>query len=544
LSDQDYSDESGRQAEAQPIINRIHREAEKHGVRGVGDRPDHLGWDDPQDRERLRARWDDPTGEAILPGFGELGKARTAQDDCGEVHPFICDECGHYVEFGRTCQQSVCSRCGAVWCRNLAIQKAAKLRRLRKEKHHHTPGREHQKLHHLIISPPIDWFLGLAGAGVALPDALDHTLEVVKDILAELRAQGLVVRHSYRGERENGAVAGDATADDDRNEWQERLFSEREWYDDVREELAWMPHFHAVVVADRVEGGDLTKQVEAETGWVIHRIADENNISLEEDSDMARAVTYCLSHADIVVDLDGPNDSVVREVGSFEGDPVRSSGRFTPQAHDLAWSDSVVREAARDTLGLHSGSTDCGADIPPVSDPDELARRVLEDLFPEDDRRQDVSEDLVLNHIAEGNITVDVDPDETGAEAVTVRDAFGDPVGAGGWGGGSVPEIGGSATYDGADAPPLVDEGRNISSPVDVDDQDEHDHDHGAESGCSCDGKLIPLEEARRRGLLDDEEWTASAPHVEEAREADREWPDDLEPWQTEAPGSAVSGVG
>jgi hypothetical protein len=65
------------------------------------------------------------------------------------------------------------------------------------------------------------------------------------------------------------------------------------------------------------------------------------------------------------------------------------------------------------------------------------------------------------------------------------------------------------------------------------------DHDDG-NGDQECDGTLIPLEEARRRGLLEDDDWCADAPHVEEARDADREWPDDLDPWRTSSPGTSI----
>jgi hypothetical protein len=47
-----------------------------------------------------------------------------------------------------------------------------------------------------------------------------------------------------------------------------------------------------------------------------------------------------------------------------------------------------------------------------------------------------------------------------------------------------------------------------------------------------CDGTLIPLQEARRRGLLEDDAWLDAAPYGEEARQADAEWGDDLPDWR------------
>ena len=173
--------------------------------------------------------------------------------------------------------------------------------------------------------------------------------------------------------------------------------------------------------------------------------------------------------------------------------------------------------------------------MPAVDDPDELARRILEELYPDDDQpAKGVSSDAVLHHVAEGNISVDVSTTDGGGGDVTVRDAFGEPVGSGGWGGGDLPDAPSDPTY-GSDEPVA-------ETIVDADDQDACDrddcgHDHGdddVDDDRECDGTLIPLGEARQRGLLEDSDWIKKAPHVDELREADEEWEDDLDPWRTE----------
>lgn len=532
-----YSGESGHKADAGAIIERIESKLEKIGINSENAAdPRALNWDNPDHRRRVREKFaDSGASESLLPGFGSDGHASNARNDCGDPHPFVCDSCGHQVDFGRTCGQSVCARCAVAWCRDLAINKSAKVRRVRKEKHHHTPSQEHQKLHHQIISPSLGWFFDLATAGYSLEEAQEITREIVKDILSEMRAQGVLVRHSYRGADDDGSIASES---DDQGEWKQRLFSGRNWWNDVRDDLAWKPHYHCVVVADYLKGGELTERVERETGWVIHRIADDRNVSLKNDGAMARALTYSLSHADIMVRDDGHNRSAVWEVGAFQGDAIKSSGRFSAKPSDLDWADRVVREAATTVLGLAGGTTECGVTIPAVDDPDELARRVIAELYPADDRRNDVDEDLVLHHVAEGNIGVDVTTSSGGGGSVTVTDAFGDPIGADGWSGGNLPDVPNVPLVEAADEP--------IATVADVDDDhDDCDHDdrddqEGGADGCECDGQLVPLGEARRRGFLDDDEWCRDAPHVDEARDADREWPDDLEPWRATSPGKSV----
>jgi len=542
-----YSSESGRRADPQRIVDKIHRFEARCGYKAKGQRTKNLDWNDASDREFVRRRLKDngEFNEAILPGFGHKGEGETARSDCGNPHPFLCDECGNHLNIGRTCSQSVCSRCAAAWVRDRAIAKSSKMRRVRKEKHQHTPDTEHQKLHHLIISPRLSWFSTLARDGKTLEEANDDTKKIVKAILDEMRAQGILIQHSFRGETEDGAVADES---DDRGEWKQRLNSDRDWWGDVRDELAWQPHFHCIVAADFLRGDGFSDVIEEETGWVIHRIADDDGISLESDGAMARALTYSLSHVNLrVFDEDGKNNqSDVWEVGSFEGDIIKSNSRFSARPHDTAWADETVRKCARQILGLKSTSTECNRELPAVDEPDELARRVLRDLYPDEDPR--VNADTVLEHIRRGNISVEISTSSGGGGNVTVRDAFGDPVGPNGFPGSAsdMPDVsttpvagdGGAAAIDQA----VDTEGRLNADSEQRDNVDEDcgcDEHHSHQESDECDGQLVPLEEAREQ-FLSDEEWRRDAPHVDEADDADREWPDDLEPWSTEHPGKSV----
>lgn len=567
MTDDEYSPESGRRASAEPIINKIKSVKEQLRVRVDADQRS-MDWDNPDHRRTVREEFegDSTRQEAVLPGFGPDGEAGNARDDCGDKHPFVCNMCGHSVDFGRTCGQSICGRCAIAWCRDLAINKSAKVRRLRKEKHQHTPDREHQKIHHQIISPSLRWYFELAKAGYSLEEAQEETKKVVKFILDEMRAQGVLVRHSYRGARDDGEIKEEQ---DDMNLWKERIFSQRNWDDDVREQLAWKPHYHAIVVGDWLEGGEMTKRIERETGWVIHRITGEDKIhrledeagnvyklqgddvSIPSDGAMARVLTYCLSHCDIRVRENDANRSAVWEIGSFEGDIIKSSGRFSATPADLDWADGVVRRHASRVLGLRSGTTDCGASIPAVDDPDELAHSIIEELYPDDPERQrDVHPEAVLHHVSEGNIRVDVSSTSGGGGSITVTDAWGQPIGPGGWGG-DLPDAPSPVASDGgAEAIDPIDVDDDCGcghdhDDVDLDDQDDVDDDRDdvddAGGGTEeCDGTLIPLEEARQRGLLEDEDWLQEAANAVEAIKAHQEWPEDLDPWLSSSPGASI----
>lgn len=537
-----YSGESGHRAEPGPIVDAIKAKLEAVGIDSSTETPKQLDWNNPEHRRMVRETFDDDGAEeAMMPAFGELGDGRNANGDCGNPHPFVCSDCGHSVEFGRTCGMSVCARCGQVWVRDAAISKAAKVRRVRKEKHHRTPANEHQKIHHIVVSPPPGWYAEL-GRELGRADVQEATREVVKEILEELRAQGVLVRHSFRFAADDGSLKSES---DSRGLYKQILFSGRSWHGDVRDELAWKPHYHGIVVSDWIEGGELTEAVEEETGWVIHRIAGDDGVSIANDGQMAAATAYAVSHADILVREDAHNRSAVWEVGRFGDHIIKSSSAFAKRPADTAWADAAVRRIAPKVLGISSGTTDCGAELPGVDDPDELARKIIDELYPNDDRPawRDLDTDAVLWHVSEGNISVEVSTMSGGGGDVTVLDAWGEPVGAGGWGG-SIPDVP-SSTVDGADEPvaTLLDEDDcGCGDDHGRDDEDDVDDDRGGAG--SCTGTLIPLEAARKRGLLVDQEWLVGAPFADEALDADVEWPDDLEPWKYTSPGKALGGAG
>ena len=558
-----WSEESGRQAEPSRIINAILRYHKMAGYPADESIPEHnLNWDDPDDRQFVRRKFFENEEhfkrkhEAMQPGFGPTGHAENAYDTCGNPHKFVCNGCGGTEDIGQTCGTMACGRCGVAWIRDLAITKSAKMRRIRKEKHQATPDREHQKLHHQVINPDLSWYAALADAGYTFEEAQEETRKVVKKILNEMRAQGLLVRHSYRGRKDDGSIREE---EDDRGLWKQVLNSDREWYGDVREQLAWRPHYHCIVVSDWLQREGFTDVINEATGWVIARIEREvqkdryngmfepgSKVSIPDDGAMARAVTYCLSHGDIIVNDEKDNQSCNWEVGSFDNKIIRSNGDFSPQPHDVQWADGKVREYSAMLLGLSSNSSECGKELPAVDDPDELARRVLLELYPDAaDQREEINTDTVLHHVNEGNIHVNVSTTSGSGGSITVRDAFGMRVGSSGFGkpAGDIPTPntntvaadGGGISVDPLDEGELHDRG------------DDH-HDHGDDCGCGdgddggheCDGQLIPLGEARARGFIHDPDWQREAPFAEEAIKADQEEPDDLERWRAKQPGKAL----
>lgn len=300
---------------------------------------------------------DDPFGtelpELELPGFGEQ------YDDCGDPIPRFCADCGKTHEVGRTCYRSRCPRCGKAWARKRGTRIAAKLEATRQYEEAKRKGWAGYKFHHLTCSPP-------EGYATFSHDSLDRTIEVLKEVLDEMGVSaGVIFYHPYRGE--DG---------DDCGAWKGWLFDpDREWAGDVREELEHSPHFHVVAVSKHVDGGHITRAIEKETGWLVKRITkggdeSDSTVSIYGKYDLARAVTYCLSHTGLEEMDDGSHRAAYRYFGrtanlaatdEIEAEIDAAVRSVAPKTLDLPWSSLACQEdrgragASESACGVHSG---------------------------------------------------------------------------------------------------------------------------------------------------------------------------------------------
>lgn len=296
------SDDGTRQANPDSIIQAFER------TNGTGD------------------RFDDTLPALPIPGHG------TRNEDCGDDVPRFCADCGHVTHVGSTCYSWECPRCwkGADRRRSTAV--VSKLEALRRKKESQRGGWDGWKFHHLMLSPP-------DGFAVDSKDALKRTVELIKEVLAELGVDtGVWFYHPWRGE--DG---------DDRGFWKGLLpDGEPQDFAETREELSYSPHFHVVALSKNVDGGHVTRAVEEATGWVIERITkgDESNVSIYDLHDLARAVTYCLSHT-------GEDD------GSCQYGYFGEVHNFVPEDHIEREADAAVRSVGVNTLGLGYDSVAC-----------------------------------------------------------------------------------------------------------------------------------------------------------------------------------------
>jgi hypothetical protein len=224
-----------------------------------------------------------------LPGFGE------SYDDCLDPEMHFCPDCGGTTPKGRNCKRSECPDCAPLWCVDRAETKLARWQSTGKLMNAKLGGVPVLG-HHVTMIPPNDWFL-------AAEDPLERTFKIVYEILDAWNAEGIVAYHGWSGEE-----------GDDRGEWKRRLFSDRRW-DDVRGELKRRPHFHGVVQSPWIAGGEVTRRVEEQTGWVLERIR-----GLESIEAAAESLVYNLSHTSIEMTDEGNNRAFVRGYGSTYND--------------------------------------------------------------------------------------------------------------------------------------------------------------------------------------------------------------------------------
>jgi len=272
-----------------------------------------------------------------LPGFGN------EYEDCGDEIPHFCEGCGHTFAVGRTCKRSECPRCGAAWVLDRAPNIVGRLDATARMMSSVRDTAVYK--HHVVFSPPSDWLL-------EADDPLDKTFHVIRDLLDRMDAEGYVFYHPWAGRPEDDG--------DDRGAWKERLFSGRDWEGDVRDELAPRGHFHAVVCSPYIPGGDVIADVHEETDWVIKRIQkrDGSGRSLGDLRDVARAVTYSLSHTGLDEDAAGHNQAQYRMFGST----LHDAEIFDDVAEA---ADAAVREVAPQTLGIPSKAVRCEREVAP-----------------------------------------------------------------------------------------------------------------------------------------------------------------------------------
>lgn len=275
-------------------------------------------------------RFDDKLPELVLPGHGER------DEDCGEDFPRFCADCGHVTHVGRTCYRSTCPRCWKGWARRRATSITSKLEALRRYRESAHEGWTGLKFHHLVASPP-------DGYRMDCDEPLQRTFDVLKEVFDEMGAStGVIFYHPYRAGSDGNDV------------WKRILPEEAEIaWSDTRDNIRYAPHFHAVVLSNYVPTLG-TESIEENSGWVINRVTvgEDSNVSIYDEYDLARVVTYSLSHTGI------EGDDRTRAAYRYFGEVANFSA---DQSVERAM-DAAVRSVAVKTLGLPYDSLTCTID--------------------------------------------------------------------------------------------------------------------------------------------------------------------------------------
>jgi len=292
-----------------------------------------------------------------LPGSG------SEEADCGEDMPALfCpgEGCGKVHWVGRTCRRSRCPRCWRAWNFYRAQSLAGQIDADAAAKY--VRGQQNIKKHHLTIS-------FRSSTRFNSDDPLQRAVDAVKALLQQCNVEsGALVYHPWRiAEEYRGDIKGHSSGSGDMT-WKDVIakIEGEDWsWAAVRDEfLVHEPHFHAIVTSTFVQGGEVTRELEAETGVVIERIteAGDSNVSVaNEDEALARVVAYCLSHAGLRWDED--NEEFRAAVWRFGEAATR-----TPSAGIQAAIDEALREVAPDVLGVEFPVPECDADQPDLDD--------------------------------------------------------------------------------------------------------------------------------------------------------------------------------
>ncbi|DAC85288.1 rolling-circle replication initiation protein RepA [Haloterrigena jeotgali icosahedral virus 1] len=360
-----------------------------------------------------------------LPGFGEK------RETCGKPIPHVCDCCGEMVKIGRTCSQSMCPRCAPKWVLKTApgivnnIMGAARMM---------SANNDYDAVykHHAVLSPPEDLYIDAENPEQEL-------ISLAQEFMAEIDMQGIALYHPWTGQPTEDDEGDDAVLneaedfeqnhDDDIGEWKERLFEGRDWYGDVREELQHRPHIHLIGACPWFPGGDVTKLVNAETDWVIHRITGKREgnspISLGGIRDVARAVVYALSHVAIDTREDGKGGDHNKYIYGKKGKEFLNA-----DDRDLEEAKAKCNAVAPLLLGIEKMEASCREEIPEEEtdhDSDPADEDALDDL--EDDAEtSSTDEDEISMATCHGNlVSIDradfVDDEEWRSKALFADEA-------------------------------------------------------------------------------------------------------------------------
>lgn len=278
-----------------------------------------------------------------VPGFGE------PDEDCGKVIPesmHYCSSCYDPAEIPHNCYRYDCPMHGlhavrrrAAGCSSMpgASGRLGALRAILDSR----SSRDHFVYHHASLNLPTEFYF-------KSDDLLKRGRNLCREFMDVFDAQGWVIYHPWKTEE----------GEDGKGFWKTVLGHGLEW-DSVREDIEYHPHFHLVIAAPKggLPGGAVTRDLESRTGVVFERHTQRgSNVSAFEDKDIARALTYALSHA-MVYSKPESRPLAAWFKGPDVGDvDVREPYKSEHRGH--------VYDVSEKVLGLEAGELECENEFP------------------------------------------------------------------------------------------------------------------------------------------------------------------------------------
>lgn len=296
-------------------------EVEPSEVRSVGDETDFT----------------EPLPDLPIPASGD------PYADCGEDQPLkFCDRCGKPKWIARRCRRAACPECWESWDGKATVEIASKING--RQRYENTGPGANTWMHHVIISPPPEGYRMRSG------QPLDQSFEVVKLILGEGGAfEGAIIYHPWRIKPEyRGEVLGHDSGGQGNLQWKHIIHMvEIAGWEAVRDEfLVFSPHFHAFCLSEYFHLD--TTRLQKKSGWVVHRVEDDDGASIRELPDLCAAVAYSLSHAG-----GRPGENRYRYFGE--------TANFEPTPGIKADAKSALAAVSERVLGTGVGGTGrCG----------------------------------------------------------------------------------------------------------------------------------------------------------------------------------------
>lgn len=255
-------------------------------------------------------------------------------------------------------------------------------------------------LHHLSVSFQ-------EGTRFNSIDPLERAIEAIELLLQRVNVDtGYILFHPYKLRLQYQARLASLSPDFDGRWPDTRTMIEREDWATVREaRLVYDPHFHVFAVSDFVRTEEHTRDLERETGVVIHRITRSwptgKSYSIGGVEDLCRIVLNELMHVGVTPAGDDATQAMLRRFGEVANFPAddRTSAVVTATLRNVAQSIlGVDFSERRCTRHVTNGTQSCPDTTAEGTDVFRLLRQQSATSYDDSQRRELCGGKLISMH--------------------------------------------------------------------------------------------------------------------------------------------------